>query len=517
MFLMLREMLAHSRLWENLATMPTFTSTRQSQALFTARMAASLERLGSEWGLSLTTEKPYFMDVHEAYNRKIITKPNVVVLGDYDSGKSAFCKLQLIRPALRAGKRVAVFDRKSQQDRSRNMTGGEYQRLGAVEHGAYVVFDRRSSKGCHINILDPVLDVIGSDDEDTGMVGQDELLKMLAELGLEASLASLPNGLRCLRAAHAAALRAARAAGRIATLEDVVHALYTPTEQSLPGPVDEEGVKVVQRAGVASLKDMVTWGLPVADALERFLPGGDMSGLFDGPTRSADGGPIDLSNPLLIFDTSALGEGSLALTAVIMVATAWLQASWMRIPGQKLLFFEENYNTDLMPAVSAVQRAIVKRGRASGTVVVCVYHHLSDLKEGSDLWSTVRETDFVVCFQQSRDDDVVMAMNFFNLPEKLRDVLPTLQQGVAVVKVGSRPIEIVQMFRTQTGMWITDTDEAMSALTDNDEAEGIAAAGGPEDEVWPDETPDMADDGYSTPDPDRLVPAGAPEGARHGI
>ena len=450
---MLRKLIA-SRLIQRLGLSeqritPMLSSSFQTGCLSPARIASANPVIGPVAGVNLTTGTPWFHSLHGAYAAGLVKAPNAVILGAYNCAKSSLAKCVYGLHVLAAGGRVAVFDRKRQHDG--RLDSGEYARLVRVAGGTQIVFDRRAGAGCTINILDPAMSAIGGDET---TVGQDELLLMAAEVACGRKLVDTAEHAPAyaLRVAHRAALGAAKAAGRVAVLTDVVTALYNPRPEDVPGPEDGESV--------ATVEDLARWGLPVALGLLRFIDG-DLSGLVSGPTADANGTPLDLSNPLIVFDTSALTEGSEALGFIIAVASAWIAARWAAVPGAKILINEEAYFTDRLTGVPEILRALAKRGRASGLGIVTLIHHLSDFKPDSDLIALVKETDVVHIFRQDKADDVDQVIEFFDLPVGLRETIMTLPNGIHILRQFGCPIQLMQHVRSETEVWLTNTDQAM--------------------------------------------------------
>lgn len=227
------------------------------------------------------------------------------------------------------------------------------------------------SGGTAINLLDPRISTTSESGGD-GRVGQDRLLLMVAEHAHERRPGSRQR--YALRAAHATALRRARDEGRVATLHDVVAALYDPADDAVPRPH-------LEREGVVTRRVVIEWGLDLALDLERFITG-DLSGLID-RTTSTD---LDLDAPLLVFDTSALPEDSPALSLVMALVATFLSAVWARRDGQRLIVLEEGYHTARLDKVASVLRSLAKRGRGIGLSFVTVIHHLSDIARTPTPW-----------------------------------------------------------------------------------------------------------------------------------
>jgi len=421
-----------------------FTSTRQAGALNPAIVSTHAALAGPITGIDVDTGQPVSTDPHELYQQGRISSPNVVILGDISSGKSSLSKTQYVVRAVATGRQVAVFDRKDQKGR------GEYQRAAELCGVPVVRFSRIG--GTTINLLDPRISRSSVDAEEDSRVGQDRLLLMVAEHA-HGPLTSEEHF--TLRAAHATALERAENDGRIATIHDVVDALYNPGRHAIPRPhLEEEGIVTRERA--------IEWGLSLAMDLSRFIDG-DLSGLLDRET-SAD---LDLEAPLLVFDTSALAEESPALALVMALVSTYLTAVWSKRPGQRLIVLEEGYHTTRLQSrgsmsVATILRSLAKRGRGIGLSFVTVIHHVSDVPHNSDAMSLVREADVIHVYRQSRSDDAKQVIELFRLPASVFDMLGSLAKGVHLVRIGTEPPRKVLHIRTRLEEWLTDTDEAMT-------------------------------------------------------
>lgn len=421
-----------------------FVSTRQAGALNPAIVSTHPALAGPITGIDMDTGQPVSTDPHELYDQKRITSPNVVVLGDISSGKSSLVKTQYCVRPVALGRQVAVFDRKDQQGR------GEYVRAAQVCNAPVIRFAR--SGGTTINLLDPRISATSLDDTGDERVGQDRLLLMVAEHA-HGRLSSTEHYV--LRVAHRAALERAREANRVATMHDVVDALYDPTPSAVPRPhlADRE---------IVTTNRVTEWGLELAMDLERFIDG-DLSGLIDRET-SAD---LNLDAPLLVFDTSALPEESPALALVMALVSSFLTAVWSHRPGRRIIILEEGYHTTRLQSpgttsVATILRSLAKRGRGIGLSFVTVIHHISDVPPNSDAMSLIREADVIHIYQQSRADDANEAIEQFRLPSRLYDTLGTLAKGCHILRIGTEAPRRVRHIRTDLEVWMTDTDEAMT-------------------------------------------------------
>lgn len=421
-----------------------FVSTRQAGALNPAIVSTHPPLAGPITGIDMDTGQPVSTDPHELYDQKRITSPNVVVLGDISSGKSSLVKTQYCVRPVALGTQVAVFDRKDQQGR------GEYVRAAQVCKAPVIRFAR--SGGTTINLLDPRISATSLDDAGDERVGQDRLLLMVAEHA-HGRLTSTEHYV--LRVAHRAALERAKEASRVATLHDVVDALYRPAPSAVPRPhLADRGIVTVDR--------VTEWGLELAMDLERFVDG-DLSGLIDRETSAT----LDLDAPLLVFDTSALPEESPALALVMALVSSFLTAVWAHRPGRRIIILEEGYHTTRLQSpgttsVATILRSLAKRGRGIGLSFVTVIHHISDVPPNSDAMSLVREADVIHIYQQSRADDAREAVEQFRLPSRLYDTLGSLAKGCHILRIGTEAPRRVRHIRTGLEVWMTDTDEAMT-------------------------------------------------------
>ncbi len=431
--------------WSEITASAILSSTRQAEALNPALVSTHQALAGPPLGFDIATGVPVTCDPHELYNAqpRRLHSPNVAILGDVGMGKSSLAKTQYVLRPLAMGRQVCVFDRKRQEG------VGEYNQLAdeVGAQGQIVRFDRAG--GAIINLLDPrIAQQDPSSNPQAGLVGQDRLLIMVAHFA-HGELTSRERA--ALRGAHHAALAHAHAQHRDAEISDVVNALYNPTDESVPW----------RGKGRITPEDMYEWGLDLALDLERFVEG-DLSGLIDGPTQSADGGELDLSGRLLIIDTSALDEDSPALSLVMAIMSTYLTAVWSQTSGQRLLVIEEGYHMVQLDGVAEIFRSLAKRGRGIGLSTVSLFHHISDVPNSSAAMTLLRECGLVHVYRQSRADDAADAVKLFRLPPRLHDELGMLGQGVHCLRIEGEAPVYVGPLRTETEAVLSDTDRAMS-------------------------------------------------------
>ncbi|MGJ9414434.1 hypothetical protein ACHAAC_17170 [Aeromicrobium sp. CF4.19] len=423
------------------------TSTRQGEALNVALVSTNRPKAGPPMGIDVETGTPVTSSPHHLYAQGLITSPNVVILGDIGSAKSSLSKTHYCLRHVAMGMQVATFDRKNQAGI------GEYAGAAAAAGGTVIRFSRRN--GSAINLLDPRISMTSSEDEDSGRVGQDRLLEMVAQFA-HGELSSQEH--YALRAAHASAVRTARDRGRTATIRDVIEALYAPVASAVPH-------EVLRERGLVDEAELTRWGMYLAMDLARFVDG-DLSGLIDGETSD----DLDWESPMLVFDTSELDEGSPALALVMALVVTFLSSVWAASDRRKVIVVEEGYHTANLVAggtvnVASILRSLVKRGRGIGLSFVTIFHHLSDVPEDSDAMSLIREAEVMHIYRQSREADQQACIEFLGLPPELPGLLSQLERGVHVYKAGKDAPRVVRHIRTPFEESVSDTDEAMRGGT----------------------------------------------------
>jgi hypothetical protein len=445
--------LRRSSLWdwvgwyEARETDPLITSTDQAAALVPALMRTHEPFAGWPLGVDTSTGQYHASDPFILYD--ITRTLSAAIVGDVGVGKSTLAKTQYGLAQIAAGRQVAVFDRKENEDQL-----SEYARMAALVEAsrkkvAYLRFDRHG--GARVNVLDPSIAKRGADENTT--VGQDELLEMIAGVVRpETPLSPIERYL--LLAAQRQARDVAAAQGRQADIRDVAAAMFTPHTDYLPD--------ALQRSGYMTAEHMYRHGESVAFALETAITG-SLSGLIDGPTADQHGDPIDLDADLIVVDTSTLVDGSPALMLVMAIMTTFLGSVWSMRQRQAMAIVEEGYSADL-PAVSNVFRTQVKRGRGVGLGLVLVMHHFNDVSPDSPLAALYKEAGIIHLFGQRTQADADNATQILGVPE-LSEMVQGLEPYEHLLFEGgnrtSRPPRRISGVLTDTERWVTWTDDAI--------------------------------------------------------
>jgi len=390
----------------------------------------------------------FVYDPFELYRRGLLTNPNMIVFGQIGRGKSAFVKTYLWRQAV-FGRRAWVVDPK-----------GEYAPL-ARAWGIEPLALRPG--GCvRLNPLDaPPVGAGSSGDDITRR--RAELLTSLAAASLGRSVTPPERTAVELAVAEVSGCHDRRTRDHGGpTLPEVVAALLAPNEDSA-------------RAVRTTVEMLASDGRHVALELRR-LVAGDLQGMFDGPTSPG----INMSGPLVVLDLSAVYH-SAALGVIMTCATAWFQAA---VAGLAPDVEQEN------PATSAGVGVVVvvdeawailanlgvarwlqsswKLSRAWGVSNIAVLHRLSDLTSAGALGSEqvglahglLADSETRVIYAQA-PGEVEQAGDLLGLSSTEAELVPQLQRGVALWKVGGRSF-LVQHRLSAMERALVDTDARMA-------------------------------------------------------
>jgi type IV secretory pathway VirB4 component len=382
----------------------------------------------------------FVYDPFVLYRKGVVTNPNMVVFGQIGRGKSSFVKSYLWRQAV-FGRRAWVVDPK-----------GEYGALARAWDMTPVAL--RPGGAVRLNPLDTD-DGDAVDDAARRRIGLTSSLAV-ACLGREL----LPRERAALDAALAEATARARAAQTPApTLPQVVEALLDP------GPDASLALRTTRPALMEDGRDV---------ALElRRLVHGDLCGMFDGQTTPG----LRLDGPLVVLDLAAVYH-SPALGVLMACASAWLQSAVRAQHRNRIiLVVDEAWAILSNLGVARWLQTSWKLSRALGVANVAVLHRISDLRavgsEGSEQVSLaeglLRDSETRVIYAQS-PGEVARAGEQLGLTETEVELVTQLRRGMALWKVGRHSFLVDHHLATGE-RWMTDTDQAMSDLPGEWDAE----------------------------------------------
>ena len=344
---------------------------------------------------------PFSHDPFELYATGSVTNPNVTVLGQIGRGKSALVKTYLLRQAA-FGRQIAVLDPK-----------GEY---GAL---ARALGTRPISLAPGGAVRVNPLDDPAPENDSTAARHRLVLLGTLSAACLRRALS--PREHTALELALGAATRAQLDGGGVQpTLPDVVRRLLHPLAES---------ARTVGTTKAALEQDGRDLGLELRRLVE-----GDLAGMFDGPTTAG----IDPGSGVLVVDLSAVYHSE-ALGALMVCASAWLQAMTARTQAQTILVVDEAWAVLTELAVARYLRSSWKLARANGLANIAVCHRASDLGSSGSAGSEqnrlaeglLADSETVVCYAQPASELPALA-DLLGCSREELEVLPRLRRCCAL-------------------------------------------------------------------------------------
>ena len=436
-------------------TPPTAVTTRHSASLYPWQIGSTLPADGPVIGLDLLAGRTVFhYDPWVLYSRRLLTSPNMVVLGQLGKGKSSLVKTHLHRQLLHR-RQVYVLDPK-----------GEYAPLARLHNLPLLRLGPGSPD--RLNPLEP-------------LPGEDSAALQLRRTQTCAALAAAGLG-RDLDPEQRAALAstvAALPAG--ALLSQVVDGLLQPSQH-------------IATELHTSIAELAARARPVALELRRLLHG-DLAGLLDAPTTTR----LDPSGRGLVLDLSAV-FGSPALPAVMVAAGAWLSRALTPTPrnGQnnscgagdgveqgrrRVLLVDEAWVLLHLPATTAWLQALSKLARAHGVQLVTVLHRASDLAGQADDGTATQarargllaDAETRVLYTQSPGERPLLR-ELLDLTDVELDLLTQLPPHRALWQVGRHRAVVQHLLSPREAAELIDTDQHMRPGSTGTGSEPLAAA-----------------------------------------
>ncbi|MCL4423706.1 MAG: hypothetical protein M1115_11240 [Actinobacteria bacterium] len=406
-------------------------TTRHSASLYPWQCQPGLPPVGPVIGIDhLAGGTKFCFDPWALYNRRIITGPNMIVLGQVGKGKSSFVKTFSGRQML-FGRSAYICDPK-----------GEY-RSWANAMEVPTVSLSPGSGAVRINPLDttPFAGLPASQVR----LRQVEMVQALAASGMGRDLAPAE------RIGIAIAVSYVGDSIASPTIGDVVNVLLSP-----PGDL-----AYMLKCSTEELRTQVRE--PALELLR--LYSGDLAGMFDGPTNIE----IDWDGKGLVIDLSAV-FGSDALAPVMICAGTWLAqvTALGRYSGRKsLIVLDEAWAVLRLKTVTRWLQATAKLARQYGVALVLVAHRVSDLANQADAnteqWRQAQglladcETRVIYAQPDSETDSL---RNVLGLSEKETDRVLHMPPYQALWRVG-RQAAVVEHVLSAKERSIVDTDSAM--------------------------------------------------------
>jgi len=301
-------------------------------------------------GQDLYSGGAFTYDPWVLYARGLITAPNLVLAGIVGSGKSALVKSLCVR-SIPFGRRVYVAcDPKGEHSAVARAVGGRAIELG---HGMPT----------RLNPLDEGYRPDSTTDAEWAIQlasRRRDLIGALTETVLSRPLSPLEH------TAIDAALSSTVRENDVPILPMVVEHLLAP-DDDLDGRLAEDG----RLAG---------------HALRR-LVGGDLAGLFDGPSTER----FDPSLPMISLDLSRVAENSALVSVLMTCSSAWMEAALLDPNGgQRWVVYDEAWRLMSYPALLRRMDAHWRLARHYGIANLLAFHKLSDLDNVGDAGSAMR-------------------------------------------------------------------------------------------------------------------------------
>ncbi|WP_336627509.1 MULTISPECIES: VirB4 family type IV secretion system protein [unclassified Microbacterium] len=367
----------------------------------------------------------FVYDPWELYRRGVITAPNMILAGIVGSGKSSLAK-SLYTRSLPFGRRVYVpCDPKGEHSPVAEAVGGKAIVLG---HGL----------AARLNPLDEGHRPSGLSNQEwasTLASRRRELLGALAETVLGRDLSPVEH------TAIDTALTAAVQDADVPILPMIVDRLLTPSADADDRLAED--------------------GRLVAHALRR-LVGGDLTGLFDGPSTVR----FDPSLPMVSLDLSRVAENAALLSVLMTCASAWMEAALMDpAGGKRWMIYDEAWRLMAHPALLRRMDAQWRLARHYGLANMLIFHKLSDLDNVGDQGSAMRSlansllanAETRVIYRQE-SDQLSTTANALGLTGTEQRLLPGLGTGQGLWRIKERSFVVQhQMHPDELALFDTTT------------------------------------------------------------
>jgi hypothetical protein len=377
------------------------------------------------------------------YSSGVLTNPNCLLAGVVGRGKSTLAKAIATRSIAFGRKCYVPGDPKGEWSVVARSVGGQAIELG--QSGARLNPLDEGPRTAFVTNVDGTNTAL-SDDAWVDMVRQRrrELLRSITEAALGRSMTPVES------TALLAALDEAVRANSVPTLPQVVTAIFDP-----PGDV-------IGSSRAQLLED----GREVGHALSR-LVGGDLGGLFDGPSTVR----FDPNLPMVSLDLSRIQGSDAKIGLVMACASSWMEAA-LADPsgGQRWVVYDEAWRVLKQPALLARMQSQFKLSRALGIANLMVIHRLSDLDAVGEANSQARNLALglladcstkIIYAQESGEDQKTGAA--LGLSSTEIDQLSGLTRGEGLWRIGERSF-VVRNVCTPGELALFDTNQKMRFL-----------------------------------------------------
>jgi hypothetical protein len=435
-------------LWETHLE-PFEISTATLEAIFPFQTAsATTVRPGLAIGPS-PTGGTFTFDPWTLYQAGRLTNPNMLILGDVGSGKSALAKT-LVWRGLEFGRGAHIIDPK-----------GEYAALAAAVGVDPIAL--RPGGGTILNPLDP--GAAGTQLPPADLFHRNvATIRALVEATLGRACRQLEMVLLTATLARVTGLDVGDGArpsitshGQTATLPMLAEALVVP-DREVAARLNMDSGRVVEESRELAL------------AMARLVDGhGDLAGMFAGHTNL----DADAVGPLTVVDIAAIYRSHRAALPLVMIAAAaWLQVAVAASPRGRFQVNDEAWALLSDEASARWMQTNQKLARQLSLSVVNVMHRLSDTAAAGDAGTTTRslaegviaDSGTWVVYRQKPGEQRLLreALQLNQLQASLVTQL-TRGRGLWIVGGESRQVTLSDHVLSDIEREIVDTDQAMAA------------------------------------------------------
>lgn len=416
-------------------------TTAHAQALYPFHVDSGLGSRGVYIGEDITGGNgAWCFDPFQLYTDKVLTSPNILVLGVVGSGKSSAVKTYLYRSIgilgsggeERAPRWTGILDPKGEYGPLARALGltrlelypGGPTRLNPLDPGPYTesVEDLRMRRAQMIGALAAALlhrDLSPTEDAAVGWVVE----------------AVTPN-----------------AADR-PTLHDVVRLLAEPTEAMISQSAGTSGQALARQ--LADLRF----------GLSKLLTG-PLMGMFDGPTTEG----INWEGRGVVVDLRHVHSDHEVLTVVMVAAMGWFQSllTAKNTGVKRVQVWEEIWALLGQERTAKWFQQCQKLSRDYGVANISVAHRIADLRSQTDDGSAaakvaaglLADTQTRILFRQS-EDQMQEAVTMLGLTATEAAILPRLTRGRALWQLPG--MNAIVQHRIGSAEWaITETDAGLS-------------------------------------------------------
>jgi hypothetical protein len=381
------------------------------------------------------------------YRQGRLANPNVLILGDVGSGKSALAKT-LVWRGIEFGRHAHIIDPK-----------GEYAALAA----AVGVDPIRLAPGAGV-VLNPL---------DAGTAGTTLAPTVLFHRNLATVRAlleaTLERGCRQLELVVVAAALAKISDLHLTGTDSVDGHGTTPTLDMLAEALLDPPAEVAARTNMAQRR-IVDESRELALALARLVdPHGDLGGMFAGHSTLA----ADALAEVTVVDIAELYRTNRAALPLVMICTAsWLQLATTVTARGRWQLNDEAWALMADDATARFTQTNQKLARQLGISVVNILHRLSDTAAAGPAGSTTRalaegaiaDSATTIIYRQRPTEIPLLrdTLELNQLQARMTTRLPR-GRGLWIVAGDHREITLVDHLLSDTEGALIDTDTAMHA------------------------------------------------------